>query len=90
MCLAADFRVADDLRHAGMIAHIQKDDVPQVPAAINPAGQKNGLPRVLYAKLAAVMRPLSVTKKVQFQVHRRKTRWLLVILSFRAERGSLL
>jgi len=30
------------------------------------------LPRVLYAKLAAVMRPLSVTKKVQFQVHHRK------------------
>jgi hypothetical protein len=47
-----------------MIAHVQKDNVPQVPAAINPAGQKNGLPRVLYAKLAAVMRSLSVTKKV--------------------------
>jgi hypothetical protein len=47
-----------------MIAHIQKDNVSQVPAAINPASQKNGLPCVLYAKLAAVMRPLSVTKKV--------------------------
>jgi hypothetical protein len=54
-----------------MIAHIQKDNVPQVPAAINPASQKYGLPRLLYAHLAAVMRPLSVTKKVQFQVHRR-------------------
>jgi hypothetical protein len=47
-----------------MVAHIQKDNVPQVPSAINPTGQKDGLPRVLYAKLAAVMRPLSVTKKV--------------------------
>jgi hypothetical protein len=47
-----------------MVAHIQKDNVPQVPAATNPAGQKDGLPRVLCAKLAAVMRPLSVTKKV--------------------------
>jgi hypothetical protein len=64
MCFGADFRVADHLRHAGMIAHIQKDNVSQVPAAINPASQKNGLPCVLYAKLAAVMRPLSVTKKV--------------------------
>ena len=73
MCFGADFRVADYLHHAGMIAHIQKDNVPQVPAATNPASQKNGLPRVLYAKLAAIICPLSVTKKVQFQVHHRKT-----------------
>jgi hypothetical protein len=55
-----------------LVAHIQEDDVPQVPSAIHPASQKNGLPRVLCPKLAAVMRPLSVTKKVQFHVHRRK------------------
>jgi hypothetical protein len=46
MCFGADFRVADDLRYTGVVAHIQKDNVPQVAAAINPAGQKNRLPRV--------------------------------------------
>jgi len=54
-----------------MIAHIQKDDVPQVPAAINPAGQKDGLARVRLSKLPAVVRSLSISKKVQFQGHRR-------------------
>jgi hypothetical protein len=54
-----------------MVAHIQKDNVPQVPAAINPAGQKNGLPCVRLSQLSAVVRSLSISKKVQFQGHRR-------------------
>jgi hypothetical protein len=47
-----------------MVAHIQKDDVPQVPAAINPTGQKNRLTRVGLSKLPAVVRSLPVPKKV--------------------------
>jgi hypothetical protein len=72
MGFGADCRVANHLCHAGVVAHIQKDDVPQVASAAYPAGQKNGLSRMRLSQLPAVVRSLPITKKVQFQVHRRK------------------
>jgi hypothetical protein len=55
-----------------MIAHIQKDDVPQVPAAINPTSQKNRLPRVRLSKFSTVVRSLSISKEVKFHGHHPK------------------
>ena len=60
----ADGGIADDLRPARVVAQIEEDQIAEVAADIHPAGQENRLPSVLFAKLAAIMRSLPITKKV--------------------------
>jgi len=47
-----------------MVAQIKEDQITEVAPNIYPASQKNGLPRVFFAQLAAIVRSLSITKKV--------------------------
>jgi len=54
-----------------MVAQIEENQIAEVAADIHPAGQENGLPCVRFAQLTTVMRSLSVTQKIKFQVHRR-------------------
>jgi hypothetical protein len=56
--------VADDLCPAGVVTQVEEDQITKVAADIHPAGQENGLPRVLLAKFAAIVRSLSITEKI--------------------------
>ncbi len=60
----ADSGIANNLRPARMVTQIKEDQIAEVAADIHPASQKNGLPRVLFAQLTAIVRPLSITKKI--------------------------
>jgi hypothetical protein len=75
----ADGGIADDLRPARVVAQIEEDQIAEVAADIHPAGQENRLPGVFFPKLAAIVRSLSITKKVQFHNHRRKQNYELRI-----------
>jgi hypothetical protein len=50
--------VEDDLRDAGAVAQVEKDEVAVVAPPVDPAHQDHVLPRVLGAKLSTHLRPL--------------------------------
>jgi hypothetical protein len=75
----ADGGIADDLRPARVVAQIEEDQIAEVAADIHPAGQENRLPGVFFAKLTAIVRSLSITEKIKFQVHRRMENYELRI-----------
>jgi hypothetical protein len=70
--IRADGGIAHNLRPARVVAQIEENQISEVAAYIHPASHKYSLPGMLFAQLAAIMRSLSITEKVQFQVHRRK------------------
>jgi hypothetical protein len=47
-----------------VVTQVEEDQITKVAADIHPAGQENGLPRVLLAKFAAIVRSLSITEKI--------------------------
>ena len=58
------------LRHAGVVAQINEDQVAQVAPAVHPSGQKHLLANVCLAQLAAHVRSTSFTEQVELHNNR--------------------
>jgi hypothetical protein len=57
--------VEDYLGNPCPVAHIEKDQIPVIPAPVHPAHQYNLLTCVRRAQLAAHMRPFQLSNKIE-------------------------